>query len=59
MRWMIGILLVANLIVFLWWNTGQERVSARASAPKPDVGTLQLLSEISVESAATILLRPR
>lgn len=47
MRWMIGMLLLANLIVFLWWNTGQERVSAPVSVPKPDVGMLQLLSEVS------------
>lgn len=51
MRWMIGMLLVANLVVFLWWNTGQERVFAPASVSKPDVGTLQLISELPAESA--------
>ncbi len=51
MRWMIGMLLVGNLVVFLWWNAGQGRITAPASVPRPDVGTLQLISETPVESA--------
>ena len=45
MRWLIGILLVGNLVLLLWQGIGGDQPSASQSLPQPDVGNLRLLSE--------------
>ncbi len=46
MRWLVGILLLANLVIFLW---GYSRTPTPqiTRAPAPDVPNLQLLREVS------------
>jgi len=46
MRWAIGILLVLNLMFFLWQGFIAPEQTARPSLVAPDVGNLRLLSEL-------------
>jgi hypothetical protein len=46
MRWAIGILLVLNLMFFLWQGFIAPEHTARQTLAEPDVGNLRLLSEL-------------
>ena len=43
MRWLIGTLVVANLVLLLWWTTERNPALQPAALPQPDVGDLEIL----------------
>ncbi len=45
MRWLIALLLAANVVVALWLGVEQRREGRTAALPAPDIGSLQLLDE--------------
>ncbi|RMG37409.1 MAG: hypothetical protein D6720_03240 [Gammaproteobacteria bacterium] len=47
MRWLIGLLLVANLVLFLWWHANRGQGTLPVRAPLPDLGELELIREAS------------
>lgn len=50
MRWAIAVLLVINLVVFLWGSFRPTENLAKAEVPQPDIGNLRLLSERDIRS---------
>ena len=60
MRWAIGILLVLNLMFFLWQGFIAPEQSTRPTLAEPDVGNLRLLSELppAEDAVGTAITQP-
>jgi len=49
MRWLIAVLIAANLVLLLWHGVGDDPIGHKGASPEPAVGDLRLLSELEAK----------